>query len=695
MKKIVSFLLMVAVLVFQFQIMTPFSTTAMAETRDIIYLDEDFSSDDYELNKAYSATEISAINPALSINGGGYIGNEGTPFVVRQAEWGRYLEIGTPDTFGNALLAPNIAEPVNTGELVIEMKFKNNGDSTAMEFGGYENDIHGFATEGNSLITGYCYANGGASKLYGGSEINPSSDSFGFRYTRTVWSRNTADEVWTVKLYDLNDNTKLLSEKSVDLATLTNNPDVDPTDLYFARRYNAPNTANMYLAALKIYKLQPVTISAEGLYDSSNRTITVSASQALLNTSVTADTVKITDAGDNVISSSAKYANGKIVVTTSSVLQEGTYNVVVDGVETITGRVLSGLSCTFEAEAYYGDIIYLDEDFSSDDYELNTAYSATEISAINPALGALGAGNNGDTTEKIYTVKSENGVKYLSMSSIATGRITLAANIADSVTDGELVIEMKFREVGHNGAVDFGGYKNDVHGLCCETSETATGWWYAAGGDSELYDRSAPSRPEGGFYHTRTVWTRSSVNEPWTVKLYDLNNGNNLLSTKSVDLGTLTGDANVDPTDLYFATKYCVSEDNVSIDLTALKVYKSAPAETVVFSTPTFTSDGITIDKLTTDMTDLTAILTVKDTADNARSYMVVLAVYDAQGNLLDSVTESGRTNTDKSESTLNLTLDELTLTDGAYAKIFYWNYSYRPYRAPEVLSTAGFQQAS
>jgi len=582
MKKLTAYVLICAILSFTIGLSVP--VAAKAATEDIIYLDEDFSSDDYELNKAYSATEISAINPALGALGAGNNGDTTEKIYTVKSENGvNYLSMSSFGV-GRITLAANITDSVTDGELVIEMKFREVGHNGAVDFGGYANDVHGLCCESSETATGWWYAAGGDSELY--DRAAPARPEGGFYHTRTVWKRATTSEPWTVELYDINDGGKCISTKTVDLATLTGDADVDPTDLYFATKYcTSEDNVSIDLTALKVYKPGVTTIEAIGAYNSYDKTVVIECTDELEPATVNANTVKVTDSFGNKINAAARVSDGDIVVTTAVLLGKGTYTVELNGVETAGGKTLIGISCNFDAEDYFGPVVYLDESFSAESYELDKAYSAKEISAINSALGALGGGNNGDTEAKVYTVKSGTDGNYLSITGLGTthGRVTLAANIEESITTGEVSVEMKFRASGSGGVgTGFGGYANDVHGFYSEpNSSIATGYWFAAGGESELYGNPSLTGAEDGFYHTRTVWSRTLASDLWTVKLYDINNNNNLLSTKEVDLATLTGDAEAEPTNLYFATRYCAGEDTVSMDLTALKIVYTPNPEIV------------------------------------------------------------------------------------------------------------------
>jgi hypothetical protein len=354
-----------------------------------------------------------------------------------------------------------------------------------------------------------------------------------------------------------------------------------------------------------------------------------------------------------------------------------------------------------------GDTILAEEDFSdTTKYTLNTPYLYTELAGKNDDIVYTWSNLSPGTSKKPFTVKpidEEDLTKgnYMEFGH-GNAHVVLGADF-DTVTKGTLVTEFKIRIPDDA--------KTPVRNVAIATfvnsaNQTANTMNYIGAGNatSPYYEfrnktdgnpvfgtsstqlKNELSKDEYGFYSLKLIWSRATESDNWDVKVCDaLNNDAVMLHAESFAFTDIIG--------VWFGQLWETTGTNAPIDFADLKVYIPDVKDSTVFKDIVFSSNSVPITSLSADATELSVSLTMKDTDIRAKSYSVILAVYEKDGTIegIDSV--GGITTEDGNSKQISLGLENLELDEGAYAKLFFWRglTTLCPLGVPEELPAAGF----
>ena len=343
----------------------------------------------------------------------------------------------------------------------------------------------------------------------------------------------------------------------------------------------------------------------------------------------------------------------------------------------------------------------LEEDFSDASYVVDTAYTGDQMAEINTKLDYSGSAFSlSKNTAASYTVKQIDADdaskgKYLEFGvGSASSHATMISKF-DPVTEGTLVTEFRLRIPNGGSGIKRNNTFVGIFGN--DDGYLKTLYWYADGKDSKLVAQQENgwvfsgynsgtvsydlSKDEYGFMSVRLVWSRESAAEGWNVKLYDAYNGALIREANNVAMDSINH--------VRFAQTYKTGTDTAVIDYADIKVYRPHLTGKAEFDEIKFTQGGNEVNALPANATDLSVSLTTK-ASDSINAYSLILAVYEKDGTLVDTKVLSGVSG---GVDQVTLSLSELELEAGAYAKLFLWRdmSTLYPLRAPEVLSAEGF----
>ena len=314
-----------------------------------------------------------------------------------------------------------------------------------------------------------------------------------------------------------------------------------------------------------------------------------------------------------------------------------------------------------------GDISIIDEDFSSSNYVLNQAYSATELSAINTALtGDIEGFTDEDLTNQIFTVKeTEDKTRYLAMGDAIKGRALLATKF-NPIAKGTIVTEMKIR-IGR--AANAFVFDNALYGaragnnliLGAAVNDSA-GYWSGIFQSRDNFETFGATKDTNGFYDLKVTWSRQSETDNWKVEMVDV-------ATDAVVSSRTDVDASLTPSEFWFAQSY-KSGSAATIDIAKVKVTVSE--NPIVITNGVFKADDVETLTLPADATNLsfTANLTNPNKAE--RAITIIMAVYNGDRLAGVNIIKDYIILADTVNESVTISLDGLELTEGANAKVFF-----------------------
>ena len=727
MKKLCSVLLTLSMLLLQLQMFSPIvSASEPIEFGRTMLVSEDFSdTTKYVVGTAYTGDLMATKNDNLVYYYDGFSKNTAASFTVKQidendASKGKYLEFGHGTVNKHSVIGGNF-DTVTKGTLVTEMKLRiPDLSSSPARNKVFICGFRGTETANTLRYEASATANPTFSRIRGETDNcifdttnvtdKLAKDENGFYSMRFVWNRETTSDNWDVKLYDAYTGKVVLSNNSVSMTDITN--------IRFAQEYavNTDSNAPIDLADIKVYLLDDISLVADGKYNFSNGTAVFTPSSALPANVLEGANVVVTDASGNEVDASASYTDGKLTITTAEKLvSSGTYNVDVTNVLTNYGLYtdMSG-SFTVSTEDAVGDIVLVEEDFSDTSiYTLNNPYTYVEMQGKNPSMIYNWTAFTPDASSKPFTIKQldENDPtkgNYLEINHTTNHKhVMMGADFGD-VKKGTLAVEFKLRTpdeaVKPLRTMTIGTFKDSAN----NSANTLT--YIGSGNDATpRYEfrnktdgtpvfgstgtelKNKLKKDEYGFYNLKFIWSRATENDKWEVKLCDaLNDDTVLLHTEAFPTTTTFNDISA----ILLAHAYEMdNERDGAIGIADLKVYLPDLKDSTVFKDIKFTSNNVEIDALPSTATDLSVSLVMRDVDIRAKSYSVILAVYEKDGTIEAVKSISGITTDDGNSKQLSLGLENLHLSEGAYAKLFFWRgmSTLYPLGVPEELPAAGF----
>ena len=552
----------------------------VAKAGKIVLVDEDFS-EGFELDRAYTGAqmeELSDLNFVTNVPAGSLL-DETTAFHTVKAidandsAKGYYLEIGNHSDNRHAVVAADF-EDVKTGTLVTEMKIRVNDGQRNKTISGLT------GTDGSCKSVAYS----AAGSVWTGDVFPLWQHEFGkkdgFNSIKAVWHREKETDNWSVDLYDMVKGEKRPSQ-TVESTFI-------PSGALFLYAFKDPSwtDAAIDVADLKVYIPAEVTLEEKDEYNSSTKSVSFNVSEDLVASTVTSETVILTDDAGDVVAVTPAYADGVLTLTTTSILAKGEYTVTLNGVKTVSdGIELNGVACTFVADVK-GDIILVDEDFSTG-FEVGTAYTGAQMENLTDLqFTTAGIKDTYPDRESAYlTVKAIDSAdaskgNYLEIGDHLDGKNAVITADFDDVTVGTLVTEMKVRSYGnvnrpknYNGLfASDGSWKTTAYGS--DSGSDATKVW--SGGIFPKW-RITFSKDNDGFNHIKAVWYRAKATDNWSVDLYDMFLGQKVLSYTGEGTDQ-TIDSSFVPSGAMFINAYKdATWSDAPIDVAALKAY--IPAE--------------------------------------------------------------------------------------------------------------------
>lgn len=334
-KKILSLFLSVLMIV---TVISASPVTSLASYEDNILFEEDF--DDYEI-RTYTKTELAEIKSNTSF-GSSWNKN----YEVKKKKDKNYLSIAAPNRdIGNGYIAV-LDEPVTHGNFVAEMKVLPQEHPSGTHYWNYlvvRGVIHGTTTKQNYL--GLSTSNGenlvttpNNNSVFGNAvdavDNMPVPDADGFWNLRLVVSRETTDDNWSMTYYDATNNKVIKSKPSVTLNKI-NITGVSFVDMWGT--VSNPSGQNANVTDLKLYIPADVDVTQIADYDANEKKVIFSASERLLDETVSNDTITIlSPSGEEVIGDVSLDENGQDIVVSFpyGLPENGSYEITSDGVQT-------------------------------------------------------------------------------------------------------------------------------------------------------------------------------------------------------------------------------------------------------------------------------------------------------------------------------------------------------------------------
>ena len=313
-----------------------------------------------------------------------------------------------------------------------------------------------------------------------------------------------------------------------------------------------------------------------------------------------------------------------------------------------------------------GDIDIIDEDFSSSDYVLDKAYSANELTAINSALtGDVEGFTDEDLTNPIFTVKETNdGIRYLAMGNAVKDRALLATKF-NAVRKGTIATQMKIRFNKPANAFVFNHVLNGAvvgNNLTLGAGINHTdGYWSTIFQNRANFEDKGASKDTNGFYDLKVVWSRENETDNWKVEMIDVATGVTVSSRIDVD-------SSLAPSEFWFAQAYKGNE--ATIDIAKVKVTVSE--NPIVITDGVFKADGVEVSALPIGTTNLSFTANFTNPNKAERALTIIMAVYNGERLAGINIIKDYIILKDTVNESVSISLEELELTEGAHAKVFF-----------------------